>query len=457
MKALLRPTIVQRVVLALLMAFVLVWAAMLAYIYFEFRQALAVDQGLKRVGRALTSAMEEFDGDDAKARILIRATATEYKSLRLSGNPEGSLLLQLDRRGGGLLFSSPALGSQVLSGTALQVVTQPIDGKTYWVYRSEAGPWTLHLAEPEITGQWILERNARRVLPYLFLAFPIVLIPIWLAVRLGLRPLRQLADRIARRGAGDLSPLGIEPRHAELKPLVAALEDMLRQLRDQVARERAFVHDAAHEMRTPMAVIAAQAHALSGAANSEDRTRAQGHLERAIARASHLTQQLLELASLDEARQSPLQRMDVSQLTRQLLANAAPQAMALGIEVNLDAPDGLMAEIDAPAFQSILENLVNNAIRHARGATRMTVTLQRDEGGGLRLSVEDDGQGVPESERERIFERFHRGKDPDSPGTGLGLAIVRQAAARSGGRVTLTTGLDQQGAGFHLWLPARPR
>lgn len=456
MKSLLRPTIVQRVVLALVVAFVLVWAALLAYFYLEFRQALAVDQGLKRVGRALTSAMEELDGDDAKVRILIKATATEYQSLRLSGNPEGSLLLQLDRRGGDPLFSSTALGSQVLSGVPMQVVNQQIDGKTFWVYRSEAGPWTLHLAEPEITGTWILERNARRVLPYLLLAFPIVLLPIWLAVRLGLRPLRQLADRIARRGASDLSPLGIEPRHAELKPLVAALENMLGQLRDQVARERAFVHDAAHEMRTPMAVIAAQAHALAGAVCSDDRSRAQLHLERAIERASHLTQQLLQLASLDELRQVSLQRIDVTQLARQLLAQVAPLAMARGIEMNLDAVDSLAVQIDVPAFQSILENLVDNAIRYARDATRITVTLQRNEVGELHLSVEDDGSGIPAAERERVFERFHRGADHEMPGSGLGLAIVRQAAVRSGGRAVLKVGLDHRGAGFHVWLPGTP-
>ncbi|MBB3180623.1 ATP-binding protein [Variovorax sp. Sphag1AA] len=452
MKALFRRTIVQRVFLALLMAFVLVWAALLAYIYLEFRQALAVDQGLKRVGRALTAAMEDLGGDDDKVRILINATATEYKMLRLSGNPEGSLLLQLDR-GGDRLFASPALGSQVLSGEARQVVNQQINGIAYWVYRSEAGPWTLHMAEPEITGAWVLERNARRVLPYLLLAFPIVLLPIWFAVTLGLRPLRVLADRLARRGATDLSPIGLDPRYEELKPLVAALEDMLRQLRDQVARERAFVHDAAHELRTPMAVIAAQAHALTGAPNDDERNRAQTQLELAIARASHLTQQLLELASLDESAHAQRKRIDVTQLARQLLAQVAPRAMARGIDLDLEAPDSLVADIEVQAFQSILENLVDNAIQYARDGTRIAVTLRSDDEGALRLSVEDDGPGIGESERERVFERFHRGAGHESPGSGLGLAIVKQATHRNGGRVDLTAGLGQRGAGFHVWLP----
>ena len=147
-----------------------------------------------------------------------------------------------------------------------------------------------------MTGWWILERSARRVLPRLLVAFPIVLLAIWFALRVGLRPLRQLAETIARRGATDLSPLGLEPRYTELQQLAAALEDMLRQLRDQVTRERAFVHDAVHAMRTPMAVIAAQARALTGAHTKEDRACAQLHLEQAVARESQMLSAAKELS-----------------------------------------------------------------------------------------------------------------------------------------------------------------
>lgn len=443
----------QRVFFALVLAFILVWATLLAYIYLEFRQALAVDQGLKRVGRALTAALSELQDDDAQALLLMRATATEYSMLRVSGNPDGSLLIQLDRRDSGRLFASSKLGAQVLAGEALRVIDQPVNGRNHWVYRSEAGPWTLHLAEPEITGAWVLERNARRVLPYLLLAFPIVLLPIWLAVRHGLRPLRRLADRIAARGGTDLSPTGIDPRYTELQPLVAALDHLLQQLRGKVARERAFVHDAAHELRTPMAVIAAQAHALAGASNARERTDAQAHLEQAIERASHLTQQLLALAALDEAQHPQPRQADVAQLARRVLAQAAPQAMARGIELSLDAPDTLPARIDLLALQSILENLVSNAIRYGSDGTQVVVTLACTAN-QIALSVEDDGPGIPEEHRERVFERFYRGAIDGESGSGLGLAIVRQAVIRMHGQIALTIGLRQRGAGFHLRLQA---
>lgn len=205
-----------------------------------------------------------------------------------------------------------------------------------------------------------------------------------------------------------------------------------------------------------MAVIAAQAHALSGATNSQDREHAQAHLEQAIARASHLTQQLLELASLDDAQRAAPRQVDAAQLVRQIIAQAAPQAMKRSIDLALDAPDSLTARIDVPAFQSIVENLLNNALRYVQGGAQVAVTLKDCDDGdvsSLMLSVEDDGPGIAAADRQLVFERFYRAVNPETPGSGLGLAIVKQAVTRMGGSVLVSTGLKDQGAGFHVSLP----
>lgn len=452
LKNLLRPTLVQRVFLALLVAFVLVWLALLAFTYLQHRQAIAVDQGLKKLGRAISASLVELD-DDATARTVMRATATQFRTLRIDANPGGSVLMQLRDRQGGVVYASPALGTRVLTGVPQQVVDRPLNGETYWVYASDAGRWSLTLAEPRITDAWIVKYNSRRMLPYLLLAFPFVLLPVWFAVKHGLRPLQRLADHIAGRDANELAPIGLDPKYAELKPLVVALERLLQQLRHKLERERAFVQDAAHELRTPMAVIAAQAHALVGAGNTRDREQAQAQLEQAIARSSHLAQQLLELASLDDAQRSASSSVDLAQHVRQLLAQAAPRAFKRGIDLTFEAPDNLMARVDVPAFQSILENLLNNAIRYVSDGAQVAVALSGDEL-GITLSVRDDGPGIADAERERVFERFYRGPGQEASGSGLGLAIVKQAAGRMGGRVTLAEGLENRGAGFTVWLPA---
>lgn len=446
-----RPTLARRVFLVVLLAFFLVLVSLQAYMYLSFKRSLATDQGLSRLGRALTEALTPVQ-DVQQAITLVRSTETIYQRLRISGNPAGTLVLQLYDQEGTLLYSSAALNALRLSGPADRVHTTLIDNTSYWVYPNEAGRWRLVLAEPERTASKVLRNNTRVMLPYLLIALPIVLIPVWLAVLLGLRPLRQLAQRLNARNSMDLASLNFQARHAELRPLVESLENLLLQLRTRVARDRAFVQDAAHELRTPMAVIAAQAHALVGAASAEQKVDAQRQLEHAIARASNLTQQLLELARLDEVQRVDAARIDVAQQVRQLLAQVAPRALTRSIDLTLVAPDILLATVEVWAFQAIVQNLVDNALAHTSPGSSVVVTLACSPN-QLQLTVEDDGPGVPETAVELVFERFHRGLDPQTSGTGLGLAIVRQAAARMGGQVRLAKGLQGQGAGFHVVIP----
>jgi len=186
MSRLWRPSLVQRVFLAVLLAFVFVLLALQAYMYINFRQSLTVDQGLSRLGRSLTQAISQLD-DEARARAVIASAETIYKSMRISGNPAGTLRFQLSDRGGKLIHSSPELRSEILAGPLRKVATQHIDGEPYWVYQDETPRWSLRIAEPERTFVKVLPNNTRSVLPYLLLAFPIVLLPVWFAVKHGRR------------------------------------------------------------------------------------------------------------------------------------------------------------------------------------------------------------------------------------------------------------------------------
>ena len=241
-------------------------------------------------------------------------------------------------------------------------------------------------------------------------------------------------------------------RHRELKPLTQALDTLFRKLREKIDRERGFVQDAAHELRTPLAVITAQAHVLARSQDSGERGAAHENLNHAISRASHLARQLLVLASLDDAQQRSVRRIDVAQAVRQLLAQAAPAAMERGIDLSLEAPDTLWCAIDEPALESIVFNLVDNAVRYGKPAGAVAVRLDGDEE-GLELQVRDDGPGIAPGELELVFERFYRGVGHDMPGSGLGLSIVRQAAARMKGHVMVTKGVKGAGVGFRVSIP----
>ena len=142
-----------------------------------------------------------------------------------------------------------------------------------------------------------------------------------------------------------------------------------------------------------------------------------------------------------------MQQMDLSLLLQTSLAQAMQQAQQRGIELSLDAPDRMNIEADPIALQSIISNLLDNALRYGREGGQLAVTLQ-DLNDHVVLTVADDGPGIPEAEHARIFDRFVRGSAQDSPGTGLGLAIVKQAVQRLRGSVQIAPGLYGRGVAF---------
>lgn len=429
--------------------FALIWLALLGYLYFENRKMLAEAPALQQYGNALLVALDEVP-DAAQARVFMSSTERWTAIRRTQSNMlSGIVLYELRKRTGEPVYASDGWrwDDAIPSSETATTVQQG-----YWRYEKSSGQWNLRILNPRRTSENFLRYNARFILPYLLVAFPIVLGAVWFTLRASLRPLQQLAKRIGERGDGDLKPVGVPAHYRELKPLVDALDTLLARLRATVDRERSFVQDAAHEIRTPLAVINAQAHVLAQASEPAQRAQAEAQLNQAIARTSHLAQQLLDLAALD--RDGPLRtsRVDMALWLRGWLVHSAEVALRDGRELSLDAPDALPCHIELATMESIVQNLVDNALRHATPAGAIAVAL-RAEGGTLVLEVRDDGPGIPAAQREHVFERFHRGNQPRASGAGLGLAIVRQAALRLGGSVDIVEGLQGRGVGFCVRLP----
>lgn len=443
------PSLVRRGTAATLLVLLLIWGVLLGYMYLENRRYLAEAPGLQQFGDALLVALEETP-DPAQARVVMTATE-RWTAIRRTQDRRlgGTVLYELRDRGGARVYAS--------SAWPWPAATPPDDRWTehYWRYDGTGAHWHLQVLNPRRTrGAW-LSYNARTIVPYLLVAFPFVLLAVWLTVRASLRPLQQLAQRIEARASDDLSAVGVPARYRELRPLVQALDALLLRVRGTVARERAFVQDAAHEIRTPLAVISAQAHVLAQAREPAERAIAETQLNQAIARTSHLARQLLELAALDRPGAPSASRIDLAHWLRTLLGPAAQAALREGRELSLDAPDTLPWTIELGTLESIVQNLVDNALRHGVPGSVVAVALCEAEG-QLQFDVRDDGPGIAAPERDKVFERFHRGSAPRANGAGLGLAIVRQAAARLGGSVEIVEGLLGRGVGFRVRLP-RPR
>ena len=191
---------------------------------------------------------------------------------------------------------------------------------------------------------------------------------------------------------------------------------------------------------------------LAQATTLEARQQAEAALDSAIARASHLTEQMLSLASLDQQRDLDKSPLDIAHLLQSLLAALAPVALAHQIELSLDAPESLIIQTNRMAFHSIVQNLVDNALRYGveGGSVLVSLKCQPDR---IVMRVVDDGPGVPASERAHLFDRFVRGKEQTTSGTGLGLAIVAQAVRALGGRIETADGIDGRGIAFVVTLP----
>jgi signal transduction histidine kinase len=305
----------------------------------------------------------------------------------------------------------------------------------------------LRLAVPVFGDAPVLGALARDLAPELLLAFPFALIPLWLAIRRGLQPLSRLSGVLAARHDDDLSPLAIDMKYAELDQITIAIDSLLARLRKKIDREREFIQDAAHELRTPMAVISAQGHVLANALDSESRTQAESTLRESIRRASHLSEQLLSLASMEQSRLLEKAPLDIAALLQDVLAQIAPVAIEGGIDLALESPDRVVLPMNRVAFHSIVQNLVDNALRYGLPGGRVVVTLSEDWR-GIALRVADDGPGIPAGERDQVFERFYRGKGNDATGTGLGLAIVGKAVHAMGGVIRVESGIGNRGVAF---------
>jgi two-component system, OmpR family, sensor histidine kinase QseC len=460
-RALWQPSLARRLVLAALLAFGLVAVVLMTSAFLSYRHQVNSHAALLSACQHLSESLVHA-GDPAQARVVVLAAETYFNAARKDFSREhhrqlDPLLFELAARNGQTLYASAGLQGTPLQSQPGQASEQTLQGRPYWGCAAPFAGGTVRLAELKLADTTVLSWIGADLLPDLLLSFPFVLVPVWVAMHQGLRPLRRLARQLDQRSPDDFSPIDLGLQHAELRPLIHAFDTVLARLRKAVQRERAFVQDAAHELRTPMAVISAQAHVLTRAGSPAERLQAEAALDHAIARASHLSQQLLALAALDEHRAQAVQTVDLVVLTEQALAPAAATAQACQIELSLDAPEHLQATLDVGAFQSVLQNLLDNALRYVPPGSTIEVTLQPQaisQPGGWRLRVADNGPGIPPEEHARIFDRFVRGRQPTAPGTGLGLAIVRQAARRLGGDVQLQAGLQGRGVAFEVSVPA---
>ena len=320
-------------------------------------------------------------------------------------------------------------------------------GRAWRVYSSldRKGRVLVQVAEERRARDRIAGSVAGALLLPMIVGLPVLGLLIWLALRSGLKPLVALGRDVAVRDPDNLQPLEAADVPREVGPLVASLNGLFGRLRQSIDHERRFNADAAHELRTPLAGVRAQAEVALGASADAERTHALRQVIAGCDRAARLVDQMLTLARLDPKRTlAGGARFDLATVARDAIAEIAPAGHARGVDVALDASPAQI--VGDPALVAILiRNLLDNAIRHGPAGTTVEVGVQAVTS-GAELVVTDQGPGVPPEEREKLGERFHRVLGTGEAGSGLGLSIVRRIAELHHAEVAF--GAAPSGRGF---------
>lgn len=287
----------------------------------------------------------------------------------------------------------------------------------------------------------------------------LILIPtvIWMVIDKGFVPLQAIRDELARRRADDLSPLPIRDAPQEIAPFIIAMNDLLRRAQDSARAKQDFLANVAHQLRTPLAGFRAQLEWLQ-AHHRHDAEAAQS-IALMLASTDRMVRQSNQLLALARSEPGGFERQRLDQVALDELVSASvqqfvQQALTKDIDIGFDLHPAMVLG-DRFLLRDLVDNLVDNAIRYTPGGGEVTVSCSVENGQGV-LRVEDNGPGIPDSEKDKIFTRFYR-LDQTQSGSGLGLAIVRDIATDHGAELQVGTGPGGRGTVFSVRFPALVR
>ena len=281
-----------------------------------------------------------------------------------------------------------------------------------------------------------------------FVILPLAVLLVWMALARGIKPLNLLEQRIRRRRPDDLSPLDDKAVPLEVAPLVQSVNDLLTRLNDSIATQKRFLADAAHQLKTPLAGLRMQADlAQREGTSTEDLKRSLQQIGRSSVRSTHTVNQLLALARAESGGiHIARQPCDLAQLTMNVVQDCVPLALDKRIDLGFEGAEagmpGVWLDGNPTLLQELVRNLVVNAINYTPSSAErpgvVTARVLADTFGKvLLLQVEDSGPGIPEAERELVFQPFYRALGNEADGSGLGLPIVLEIARQHGATITL--------------------
>lgn len=419
----------------------------------------AYDAALFDAARSLAQQIQF--GPDGAASLLLPHAAQEI----LVSDPYDRIFYRVVGPDGATLAGDadlPVSSAPVTRDAPLAFFDAEVRGErvrvgTYGVFHAPAGvSATVLFAETLVKRA----RLSRRLLVTMILPLVVVTLLlaalVWHGVRRALAPLDALAFALSHRGWGDLRSVGHERVPEEVRPLIESLDDLMSRLATAHTAQQRFISEAAHQLRTPLAGLTAQIERALIARDVESIKPALTQLQFSSRRLTRLVNQLLTLTRAEPGSvpQHDLVPLDLSRLVQETCRGWVPDALAKEVDLGFSGETGTVSVVGHELLLSeMLNNLIDNALRYgaARGGA-ITVRLTVEP--RVELVVEDEGPGIPDAERSRIFERFHRVPGSAPGGCGLGLTIVREIAGVHGAVVMMESGRSGAGAAFRVIFSA---
>jgi two-component system, OmpR family, sensor histidine kinase QseC len=367
-----------------------------------------------------------------------------------------SVSFQIWRHGNTLTLRSANAPTAPLGGSIEGFSDQNVNGEHWRVFSvwDREHENLIHVAEKNRARSHLLGEVALHLLTPLGLALPMLALLLWLAVGAGLRPLARITRAVARRAPDRLDAIDLHGAPREVRPLVEQLNLLFARIATSLEQTRRFTADAAHELRTPLAAIHAQAQVAAASPTSRDRTHALQQVLQACDQAGRLIGQLLTLARLDANIVSTQDSIALREQLAECMANQISHSLAKRIELVLEEGAAPLITGQAGLLQILWRNLLDNAIRYSPEDSEISVTLRSDAEHAY-VEIADHGPGISPEEREQVFERFHRILGSGQSGSGLGLSIAARIVEIHHGNISLKAREEGPGLCVCTCLPLR--
>lgn len=388
---------------------------------------------------SMAEAEKMMDTQLAQASDLLRLSFSgehPYQAPEVESGVQSGVLVFQVWRDGELLSASPGAPQEPIAEYSEGHRYSNFSGYRWLSYTRQAPDGTAYMvAERADLRHRVAENVVLESVVPLLLWLPVSAILVWVLVGWGLRPLHELSRQINKKRSDDLAAIELENPPSELVQLIDSTNSLLTRLSAAFDREKYFASHAAHELRTPISVLKVHLHNLAEELPVDEP--ALLHANAGVERMHHLVEQILDLSRTNpELIKGNFKELDLHLLAQRVTAMAWPQFAERGQVLSLDGED-VKLQGDAALLETLLSNLLDNARKYTPEGGEVRVRVVGLES-GVRLLVEDSGPGIPEANREQVFERFYRvGNNGGAIGAGLGLAIVRHIVQVHNARIQL--------------------